>query len=75
MNKPLRDNGFIGRRNTLWMPVRITDIDTGESYISHNGDDCRSKLDLSGYIEAVASGEVITMGRTVFEPKGASASF
>ena len=68
MNSWIGRNGFIGRHHTLHAPVLITDIETGESYRADKGDDCRCSTDLSGYLEAISSGEVVCMGKTVFQP-------
>jgi len=50
------------------MKVKITNTATNESYVAANKDDCRDKIDLSGYQSCLQMGDIMTMGAIIFEP-------
>ena len=56
-------------KETLLCPVKITDLETDESYIANSLLDCKDSTDRSGYNECVSSNDVITMGKIIFQPK------
>ena len=57
-----------GDTNTVFADVRISEMDTGESFICRCADEAKDKIQQQVWSLCVERKEVITMGCTVGEP-------